>query len=134
MQFLINSGGGDEISASQMNAYIASGEVKDITFVDGDQVIKATLDDSVDRDGGRDVTTKWLTGTQAGIEGAAQKQFREGNIDKVSVEVSRPGLLSSFIFIFLPIILLVVLFLWLMNSMQGAAAAASCSSPSPRRS
>ena len=33
--------------------------------------------------------------------------------------MSRPGLLSSFIFSFLPIILLVVLFLWLMNSMQG---------------
>src|SRR4249919_3637128 len=64
MQFLISSGGGDEISASQMNEYIASGEVKDITFVDGDQVIKATLDDSVDREGGKEVTTKWLTGTQ----------------------------------------------------------------------
>src|SRR3954447_7003718 len=119
MQFLINSGGGDEISASQMNAYISSGEVKDITFVDGDQVIKATLDDNVDRDGGRDVTTKFLTGTQGDIYRSAVKQFNEKNIEKVSVEVSRPGLLSSFIFSFLPIILLVVLFLWLMNSMQG---------------
>src|SRR5690349_12767333 len=98
MQFLINSGGGDEISASQMSAYIASGEVKDITFVDGDQVIKATLDDSVDRDGGREVTTKYLSGTQGEIFRAAEKQAKEGNIEKVSVEVSRPGLLSSFIF------------------------------------
>src|SRR4029450_346794 len=70
-------------------------------------------------DGGREVTTKWLTGTQAGIERAAQKQYDEGKIEKVNVEGSRPGLLSSFIFSFLPIILLVVLFLWLMNSMQG---------------
>ena len=78
MQFLISSGGGDEISASQMNEYIASGEVKDITFVDGDQVIKATLDDSVDRDGGREVTTKWLTGTQDDIFRAAQRQVNDG--------------------------------------------------------
>ena len=48
-----------------------------------------------------------------------QHQVNEGTIEKSTVEVSRPGLLSSFIFSFLPIILLVVLFLWLMNSMQG---------------
>ena len=88
MQFLISSGGGDEISASQMNEYIASGEVKDITFVDGDQVIKATLDDSVDRDGGREVTTKWLTGTQDDISRAVQRQVNDGH-DR---EVDRRGL------------------------------------------
>src|SRR3954467_10503491 len=119
MQFLINSGGGDEISASQMNAYIAGGEVKDITFVDGDQVIKATLDDSVDREGGREVTTKWLTGTQDDISRAVQRQVNDGTIEKWTVEVSRPGFLSSFIFSFLPIILLVVLCLWRLNSLQG---------------
>ncbi len=119
MQFLISSGGGDEISASQMREYISSGEVKEVTFVDGDQVIKATLDDSVDRSGGREVTTKYLIGTQGEIFRSAQRQAKAGEIEKVTVEVSRPGLLSSFIFSFLPIILLVVLFLWLMNSMQG---------------
>ena len=79
MQFLISSGGGDEISASQMQEYIADGEVKEITFVDGDQVIKATLDDSVDREGGREVTTKWLTGTQDDISEAVQRQVNEGD-------------------------------------------------------
>ena len=83
MQFLISSGGGDEISASQMNQYIADGEVKEITFVDGDQVIKATLDDSVDREGGREVTTKWLTGTQDDISRAVERQIREDTIEKV---------------------------------------------------
>ncbi|HCB06104.1 MAG TPA: cell division protein FtsH, partial [Nocardioides bacterium] len=119
MQFLISSGGGDEISSSQMSEYVSKGEVKDITFVDGDQVIKATLDDSVDRDGGREVTTKYLSGTQAGLFKAAQEQFDKGEIDKITVEVSRPGLLSSLLFSFLPILILVVLFFWLMNSMQG---------------
>ena len=61
MQFLLSSGGGDEISASQMNEYIADGEVKEITFVDGDQVrSRRRWTTSVDRDGGREVTTKWL--------------------------------------------------------------------------
>ena len=113
MQFLISSGGGDEISASQMQDYITSGEAKEVTFVDGDQVIKATLDDSVDRSGGREVTTKYLSGTQGKLFRIAERHAKPGgDIDKVNVEVSRPGLLSSFIFSFLPIILLVVLFLW----------------------
>jgi cell division protease FtsH len=119
MQFLVSTGDGEEVSASQMNGYIADGEVKEITFVDGDQQIKAVLDDEVDREGGREVTTKWLTGTQDDIARAVQRQVNEGTIEKFTVDVSRPGLLSSFIFSFLPIILLVVLFLWLMNSMQG---------------
>jgi len=119
LQFLAPSGAGDEISASKMNEYIAKGEVKEITFVDGDQQIKATLDDDVERDGGREVSTKWIAGTQRDIFAAAQAQVDKGTIEEVTSEVSRPGLLSSFLFSFLPIIILIVVFLWLMNSMQG---------------
>jgi cell division protease FtsH len=119
LQFLAPSGAGDEISASKMNEYIAEGEVKEITFVDGDQQIKATLDDDVERDGGREVSTKWIAGTQRDIFAAAQAQVDKGTIEEVTSEVSRPGLLSSFLFSFLPIIILIVVFLWLMNSMQG---------------
>ena len=49
----------------------------------------------------------------------AQDQVDEGTIEEVKTELSRPGLLSSFLFSFLPIIILIVVFLWLMNSMQG---------------
>jgi cell division protease FtsH len=118
LQFLAPSSGGDEISSSQMNEYIAKGQVKEITFVDGDQQIKATLDSGV-RDDGNEVSTKWIAGTQRDIFNAAQAQAAIGSIDKVTSEVSRPGLLSSFLFSFLPIIVLIVVFLWLMNSMQG---------------
>jgi cell division protease FtsH len=119
LQFLAPSGAGDEISSSKMSEYIAKGEVNKITFVDGDQQIKATLDNDVQRDGGRDVTTKWIAGTQRDIFASAQAQFDKGTIEEVTSEVSRPGLLSSFLFSFLPIIVLIVVFLWLMNSMQG---------------
>ena len=53
-----------------MIEYIDAGEVKEITFVDGDQVIEATLDDGVDREGGNQVMAYWLTDTQAEIEDA----------------------------------------------------------------
>ena len=55
LQYLAPNGGYDEITTSEMSEYIATGEVKEITFVDGDQQIKATLDDGVDRDGGNEV-------------------------------------------------------------------------------
>ena len=91
LQFLAPSGAGDEISASQMNEYIAEGEVKEITFVDGDQQIKATLDDDVDREGGREVSTKWIAGTQRDIFARGPGQVDEGTIEEVTSEVSRPG-------------------------------------------
>ena len=64
-------------------------------------------------------STKWIAGTQRDIFSAAQAQVDKGTIENVTSEVSRPGLLSSFLFSFLPIIILIVVFLWLMNSMQG---------------
>ncbi|WP_372736372.1 ATP-dependent zinc metalloprotease FtsH [Nocardioides sp.] len=119
LQFLAPSGEGDEISASEMSQYIADGKVKEITFVDGDQVIKATLDDDVEREGGLEVSTQWIAGTQRGLFLAAQEQFDKGTIEEIKTDISRPGLLSSFLFSFLPILILIVVFLWLMNSMQG---------------
>ena len=74
LQYLAPNGEYDEITTSQMNDYIAKGEVKEITFIDGDQEIQATLDDDVDRAGGNKVMTYWLTDTQASIENAGRRR------------------------------------------------------------
>ena len=74
LQYLTPNSGGDEIAASQMNDYIVKGEVKEITFVAGDQRIKAVLDDGV-RSDGADVTTQWIPGTQGEIYRAAVAQY-----------------------------------------------------------
>src|SRR3954471_22526246 len=58
LQYLAPSGGYDEIEQSTMNGYITSGQVKDLTLIDGDQTIKATLDDGV-RPAGEQVTSHW---------------------------------------------------------------------------
>ena len=118
LQFLAPNSGGDEITASQMNAYIADGDVKEITFVDGDQQIKAVLDDGV-RSDGAEVTTKWIAGTQRDIVDAAQAQVDKGTIEKVTAEVSSPSLFGSFLFSVLPIVIIFIVFLWLLNNMQG---------------
>jgi cell division protease FtsH len=119
LQYLVPTGEHDEISTSRMIEYIKAGEVKDIKFVDGDQVIEATLDNDVTREGGNQVMAYWLTDTQAEIEDEVQKQVDADEIEEYTTEIAKPSVLGSILAGFLPIILILVVFFWLMNSMQG---------------
>ncbi len=118
LQFLAPSGDGDEITSSEMTAHITAGEVKTITFVDGDQEIRATLDEGV-RDEGAEVMTYWIGGTQSRLYNIAQQQVDAGEIEELSTEISRPSVLGSFLISFLPLIIIFIVFLWLLNNMQG---------------
>ena len=60
LQYLVPTGEHEEISTSRMIEYIESGEVSEITFIDGDQVIEATLDEGVERETA--ATRSWPTG------------------------------------------------------------------------
>jgi cell division protease FtsH len=118
LQYLAPNTGGDEIPTSQMVKYINAGDVESITFVDGDQQIKATLDKGA-RSGGDQVTTHWVDGGQEALLSAVQKQVDQDTIEKFDSEVAKPSLLGSIISFILPFVLIVVLFLFLMNSVQG---------------
>ena len=118
LQFLAPSGDGDEITSSEMTAYIAAGEVETIRFVDGDQEIRATLDEGV-RDEGAEVMTYWIGGTQSRLYNLAQQQVEAGEIEELETEISRPSVLGSFLISFLPLIIIFIVFLWLLNNMQG---------------
>ncbi len=119
LQYLVPTGESEEISTSRMIEYIEAGEVSEIKFIDGDQIIEATLDDGVERDGGNQVMTYWLTDTQADIETQVEDQIEAGEIDKYTTEVARPSVLGQILGFALPFVLIVLVFLWLMNSMQG---------------
>jgi cell division protease FtsH len=119
LQYLVPTGEHDEISTSRMIEFIRDGEVQDIKFIDGDQVIEATLDPDVSREGGNQVMTYWLTDTQAEIENQVLQQVDAGEIDEYTTEIAKPSVLGSILAGFLPIILILVVFFWLMNSMQG---------------
>ncbi len=119
LQYLVPTGEYEEISTSRMIEYIEAGEVSEIKFIDGDQVIEATLDDSVDREGGNQVMTYWLTDTQDEIEVLVQEQIAAGEIDDYTTEIAEPSVLGTILATFLPFVLIVLVFLWLMNSMQG---------------
>ncbi len=119
LQYLVPTGEHEEISTSRMVEYIRSGEVQDMKFVDGDQVMEATLDGDVEREGGNEVMAYWLTDTQAELEDEVQKQVDAGTIVSYTTEVAQPSILGSILASLIPFILIVVVFLWLMNNMQG---------------
>jgi cell division protease FtsH len=116
LQYLAPHGGGDEIASGEMYSDITSGQVKQVTMVDGDQQIKAVL-----TDGDKKVTTHWIDGDQDRFINAIQKQIDDGQLaaDQFKSEVAQPSILGSIISFLLPSILIVVLFLFLMNSVQG---------------
>src|SRR5690606_34391048 len=118
IQLLAPNDGYDEITTSQMNDYIAQGQVDEITFVDGDQEIQATLDKGVRKDNDK-VMAFWLSHTQDDIERAVQEQHEAGEIEKYNTEVPQPSVIGSLLITLLPFVLIVLLFIFLMNQAQG---------------
>ena len=118
LQYLAPHSGGDEIDTSQMVSYIDNGDVQSITFVDGDQQIKAVLKDGV-RSQGSKVTTHWINGGQEALLDKVQAAVDDGKIQEYNSEVAQPSLLGSIISYLLPFVFIIVLFMFLMNSVQG---------------
>jgi cell division protease FtsH len=118
IQLFAPNDGYDEITTSQMNDYIASGEVDEITFVDGDQEVRATLDEGV-REGSDQVVAYWLSNTQDDMERAVAEQYEAGEISEYTTEVPQPSVLGSILLTLLPFVLIVLLFVFLMNQAQG---------------
>jgi len=118
LEFLAPGGGYDEVSTSRMSQYIADGEVKEITFIDGDQTIEATLDSGV-RDENDKVMAHYIQGQQETILAAVEEQLDAGTIEKSNSENPQPSLLGSILATLLPFALIILLFIFLMNNVQG---------------
>ncbi len=119
LQYLAPNGGYDEVPTSEMNQLIVSGDVKEITFVDQDQEIRAVLDKDADRAGGNRVVSHWIDGHQQALIEAAQKAYDEKKIEKYTDENPQPSMLGNLLFSLIPFVIIVLIFLFLMNNMQG---------------
>jgi cell division protease FtsH len=113
LQYLAPNGGYQQIDTSQMISHIQDGSVKNITFVDGDQEIQATLDN------GQKVSASWVGGQQQSILALTQKQVDAHQIVSSNSKNPQPSLLGSILATFLPFVLIILLFLFLMNQVQG---------------
>ncbi|HWJ67087.1 MAG TPA: ATP-dependent zinc metalloprotease FtsH [Nocardioides sp.] len=118
LQLLAPGGGYDEVPTSTLEKYIAEGKVKEITFVDGDQAIEATLDEGT-RDAGDKVLTHYVQGEQETILASVKEQIEKGTIEESNSTNPKPGFLSSLLVTLLPFALIILLFIFLMNNVQG---------------
>ena len=91
LQYLVPNGGYKEIDTSTMAGYINDGTVETVTFTDGDQEIRATLDD------GSKVLAYWVDGQQNDLIKAASDGVDNGDIDDYNSENPQPGFLMSFL-------------------------------------
>ncbi|HJQ07401.1 MAG TPA: ATP-dependent zinc metalloprotease FtsH [Nocardioides sp.] len=118
LEFLASGGGYDEINTSQMSTYIQDGQVKDITFIDGDQVIQATLDEGV-RSQGAKVSTHYIDGQQPELLREVDQALKAKTLESSNSENPKPSLLSSILGTVLPFALIMLVFIFLMNNVQG---------------
>ena len=113
LQYFAPNGGYDEVDTSTMAKHIEDGSVKEITFIDGDQEIRATLDN------GDKILTHWVLGQQETLLKETADKTTAGDIESYNSENPQPSLLGSILSFALPFILIIILFLFLMNQAQG---------------
>jgi len=113
LQIASSDRGTSEVKTATMVTYFNSGSIKDVTFVEGDQEIRATLKD------GKKVRATWLGDQGYELVQQATKAVADKKLKTFNVEKPKSSVLGTILVSFLPIILLFALFIFLMNNMQG---------------
>ncbi|WP_439938105.1 ATP-dependent zinc metalloprotease FtsH [Nocardia sp. N13] len=118
IQFLAPSDGYDEVNTSTLASYIDDGKVDEITFIDGDQEIQATLDKGTREDGDK-VVAYYIQGEQEQILAAVKEAKAAGTLDTYNSKNPQPSFIGSLLATLLPFALIILLFIFLMNQAQG---------------
>src|SRR5690349_10625380 len=108
------SDGSEQVDTSVMISDIQSGKVKDVTLVEGDQRIEATL-----REGDKKITSNYVAPQGDSVVKTIEDAKAAGDLSDYNSEVPKPSLLWSFLGTVFPILLIVLFFLFMMNSLQG---------------
>jgi cell division protease FtsH len=113
VEFSGSTRGSQEIRTATMVTYLQDHKVKDVTFVEGDQEIQATLRD------GKKVRSKWLGDQGTRLVEQAEQAVAQKKLKTFDVKVPKQNAFVSFLFSFLPILLIFGLLLYFLNNMQG---------------
>jgi cell division protease FtsH len=113
LQYVSSSSGYKSIDTAEMVHHIDDGSVKEITFIEGDQEIRATLDD------GSQVQANWLGDQGVQLVNKVEEEQQAGKIQTFNVEVPKPSILGSLLINLLPFVLIFLLILFLINHVQG---------------
>jgi len=116
LNFSSGADGYKEVKTATMVQYFDDQKIKDVTFVEGDQEIRATLKGDDDKQ----VKSTWLGARQSSdLVEAAQTQVDADKMSSYTVEVPKSNPLLSMLGTMLPLIIFFLLFFWLLTSMQG---------------
>jgi cell division protease FtsH len=113
LQFGITGNDYEKVETATLVSHIEDNSVKSIVFDDGDQSMRATLDD------GDKIQALFLRGQGARLVDQVERKVASGDIEEFDVEVSKPSFLGSLLITLLPFVLIVLIFLFLMNQVQG---------------
>ena len=113
LQFASSSSDDSEINTATMVTYFDTGKIKDVTFVEGDQQIRATLND------GKKVRATWLGNQGYELVQKATSSVADKKLKTFNVKIAKPSLFGTFVASLLPFLIIIGLFLFLMSRMQG---------------
>ncbi|MFS0883820.1 ATP-dependent zinc metalloprotease FtsH [Aeromicrobium sp. 179-A 4D2 NHS] len=114
LSFSSSADGYREVKTATMVDYLNDEKVKEITFVDGDQEIRATL-----KDDDKQVKATWLGDQGNELVTKAQELRDADKLETYNVKMPPKNTFLSVMLSFLPFVIFILIFLWLMNSMQG---------------
>ncbi|MBC7631421.1 ATP-dependent zinc metalloprotease FtsH [Aeromicrobium sp.] len=113
VQFSSSTGGYKEVKTATMVTYLDSGKVKDITFVEGDQEIQATLTDN------QKVRATWLGEQGFQLEQQAERAVVDKKLKTFDVKVPKSNPLVSVLITIVPFVLIFLFIMWMMNNAAG---------------
>ncbi len=116
INFSSGADGYKEVKTATMVKHFNDQDISEVTFVEGDQEIRATLKGKDEEQ----IKSTWLGDQQSSeLVTLAQQQVDDGDMDSYNVEVPRSNPLLSLLGTMLPLVLFLLLFFWIMMSMQG---------------
>jgi len=113
LQYISSNDPYEQIDTAEMVGHINDGSVSEVLFVEGDQDIRATLDN------GDRVRAKWLGDQGFTLVDKTQQQVAAGEIEKYDVEVATPSLLGSLLVNLIPLLLIFGLLIFFLSRVQG---------------
>ncbi|NLC97748.1 MAG: ATP-dependent metallopeptidase FtsH/Yme1/Tma family protein [Actinomycetales bacterium] len=121
LTFTSSGDGFREVETADMVQHFNKKEVKEVTFVEGEQQIRATLKKSSDKKDAEEkkVKSSWIGEQGTQLATIAQEQVEAKDMESYNVKVPKRSAIGSLLLSIIPFALFLLIFLWFMSSMQG---------------
>ena len=118
LTFASSGDGFREVETAKMVQHLDNGDIKEVTFVEGDQEIQATLKKDGDK-AEEKIKATWIGDQGHELAVKAQELVDDKKMSSYNVKVPQDSVLGAVLLSILPFAIFLLIFLWFMNSMQG---------------